>query len=141
MYKDPATDLFLKTEQLFYFRLTFALVSLVFSLLVGWYAPREFDLLAVSILISFVVAYALSGVFLLRDKLFRQDSRLNQLNAVSITLDVMSLTALVHFTKGIDSDIYFLYLLPILLASHVFGRRGIFLTAAAVSVFYVALLL
>jgi signal transduction histidine kinase len=141
MYKDPATDLFLKTEQLLYFRLTFALVSLFFSILVGLYAPGEFDQFSVSVIIAVVVAYTVAAVYLLRSGKFREDKRLNLINSVLLTLDVVALTGLVHFTKGIESDIYFLYLLPILLASHVFGRRGIFMTAGLVSVLYVSLLL
>ncbi len=136
-----SAELELKTEQLLYFRLTFALASLGFSLLIGYFARPDFDLLLVVLLILAVAVYSLVGLDLL--KRWRAPGRrsLARLNAGFLALDIASLTTLIHLTRGIDSDLYFLYLLPILLSSHTFGRPGIYLTATCVSLSYVGLLL
>jgi len=141
MQSGPETDLFLKTEQLLYFRLTFALASLGLCFLLSVFARFEYDLSLVVILIFAVAVYSLVGVDLIKGERVKSDLELSRLNAAFIGLDVTSMTVLVHLTRGVDSDLYFLYLLPILLASHTFGRRGVYLTAVAVSVSYVGVLL
>ncbi|HEY9714455.1 MAG TPA: GAF domain-containing protein, partial [Chroococcales cyanobacterium] len=66
---------------------------------------------------------------------------LTRLNAALIGADIVSLTGLVHLTGGVESDIYVLYLIPILLSSYTFGRVGIMRTATFVSISYVGLLM
>src|SRR5262249_4610638 len=61
-------------------------------------------------------------------------------NGILVACDVLAISGLVGFTKGIDSDLYFLYLLPILFASHTFGSKGIFLTTTFVAATYAGLL-
>lgn len=136
-----SSELHLKTEQLLYFRLTFALASLGVSLLVGYFAPGEFDPSLTVILIFAVAIYSLVGLDLVRRGRIDGDLRLSRFNAILIGLDIASLTMLIHLTRGIDSDLYFLYLLPILLSSHTFGRKGIYLTATGASLSYVTVLL
>lgn len=135
------SELFLKSEQLLYFRLTFALASLGVALLVGYFARSEFDLGLVVILVFAVAIYSLIGLDLLKRERVTSESGLLRLNTVFVGLDILSLTMLVHRTRGIDSDLYLLYLLPILLSSHTFGRKGIYLTATCVSFSYVGVLL
>jgi signal transduction histidine kinase len=140
MYKDPEIDLFLKTEQLLYFRLTFALAGLGLCLLVGWFARADVDLASVEMVVGGAAVYAFLGLVILAQGKLRGETYLGRFNAALLALDIGVLTALVYVTRGIDSDLYFLYLLPILLSSHTFSRRGIFVTAGAVSVAYVGVL-
>src|SRR4030095_10979335 len=65
MYKDPEIDLFLKTEQLLYFRLTFALVSLGLCLILGWFTRTGMDLFAVGITVGAAATYSLIGLVIL----------------------------------------------------------------------------
>jgi signal transduction histidine kinase len=74
----------------------------------------------------------------LKNRLVGSTARI--LNGVFLALDVTALTVAIHFTHGIESDLYVLYLLPILLASYTFGSRGIFTTCAFISLSYVGLL-
>ncbi len=67
-------------------------------------------------------------------------TRLDQINGMLIGLDIFTLTLIVHLSNGVESDLYVLYLLPILLASYTFGKRGTYLSALLVSVCYVSLL-
>ncbi len=78
---------------------------------------------------------------IVRQKLVVSRQNLSRLNCLLIGFDVICLTALVHYTRGVDSDLYVLYLLPILLSSYTSGRRGINATALFVSVSYVAMML
>ena len=77
----------------------------------------------------------------LKLRVVASDHKLAVLNAVLIGSDVLSLTGLVHYTRGVESDLYVLYLLPILLSSYTFGRWGITRAALFVSVSYVGLLM
>src|SRR5271163_2041585 len=88
----PASELFLKTEQLLYFRLTFALASLGVSLLVGYFAGGEFALALVVILIFAVAVYSLVGLDLLKRGRVDSDKELSRLNGALIGLDIASLT-------------------------------------------------
>lgn len=136
-----AGQLLLKTEQLLYFRLTFALAGLGVSLLVGYFARGQFNWVAIIISILFVAVVSLAGLKLVTSGRLHSDTALLCLNSALVSTDIVSLSLLIHWTHGIDSDLYFLFLLPILLASHTFGRRGIYLTATFASLSYVGLLL
>ncbi|MFX5550606.1 hypothetical protein ABTD75_18455, partial [Acinetobacter baumannii] len=85
-----------------------------------------------SLLTAAVLAYSTSAIVLLEQKLVASRRLMIVLNAILVASDIMVVTGLVHETKGLDSDLYVLYLLPILLSSFTFGRRGI--TAASLFV-------
>jgi signal transduction histidine kinase len=135
------SDLLIKSVHLAYFRMAFAMVSLAVGGLVWVLTRAEIEPTGFFVMTACVVAYSLAALILIKQKVIQADSELANLNAVLIALDIYVLSALVHYTKGVDSDLYFLYLLPILLASYTFGRRGIFATAFAVSCAYIATLL
>ncbi|MBX9877765.1 MAG: HAMP domain-containing histidine kinase [Candidatus Obscuribacterales bacterium] len=137
------TDLFLKTRQLLTFRLTFALASFFIALTGSWLSRAtsvETSQIMAMVVLMVVVIYSLLGLVLLRQGTFVDEQYLNFLNGVLIAFDIGAISGLVHFTKGIDSDLYFLYLLPILFASHTFGAKGIFATTTFVSLTYAGLL-
>ncbi len=135
------SELYLKTEQLLHFRLAFALASLIVSLLVGYCARSEFDLSGAVILTFAIASYSLIGLDAVRGGRIKTDTALTRFNGILIGADIVSLSILVHLTHGIDSDLYFLYLLPVLLSSHTFRRKGIYLTATAVWLSYVSTLI
>ncbi|MBY0358135.1 MAG: HAMP domain-containing histidine kinase [Candidatus Obscuribacterales bacterium] len=134
-------DLLAKSKQLIYFRFAFAVVALCFVFLVGHFVRIDLDPLALSGTCIFVVCVNAVGYFLLKQDLLPSEKTLNGLNAVLLSGDIVAISCAVHLTKGAESDLFFLYLLPILLASNVFGRIGIFLTALFASSAYVAVLL
>ncbi len=138
---EPVSDLYLKTEKLLFFRLAFAAVGMFLSIGIGLYTRTDFDYQPVLILIISVLAYAGLALLALKVRLLSTDQQLAILNAVLIGSDVLALTGLVHFTRGVESDLYVLYLLPILLSSYTFGREGITRTALFVSLSYVGILL
>jgi len=153
-----------KTRQILKFRLAFAsiclLLDLVFAALI--FAEKktitEFDFPLVTAIIIAVIAYSLIAIIVIRrtalraiipgspgQKDFLLDARLNEknqvvLNAILLGLDIIALTFLVHATRGIESDLYILYLLPILLSSYVFTRLGIYAISLFVSLSYIGLL-
>jgi signal transduction histidine kinase len=134
-------DLLVKSRHLVYFRLAFALISLIVGAAVSSISRSDSQPWAVFFIAGCAVAYT-SIALLVTKKLNPLDHRhLQILNGTLVALDIVALSALVHFTHGIESDLYFLYLLPIVLASHTFGRRGIFITALAASIAYMGLLL
>lgn len=135
-------DLLVKSTHLVYFRLAFSLISLVVGAIVTSIAHGESQQAGVFFVAGCAVAYT-SLALLVTKKLAPTDHHnLQILNGVLVGLDITALSALVHFTRGgVESDLYFLYLLPIVLASHTFGRRGIFITALGASVSYIGLLL
>ena len=134
-------DLLIKSTHLAYFRMGFAFVSLVLGALLGHMGGIESqtgDLIWVA---SAVVAYSTAALLVLKLARSLNEGQLKFLNACLIAFDIIALSALVHVTKGLDSDLYLLYLLPIVLASHTFNRRGIFVTAFFASCAYVVTLL
>ncbi len=137
---DRDVDLLGKTEQLVYFRLTFAVACLGVVLLFGVLVREKFDLALVLPVCAAWLAYLVCGLFLLRLRLQADRRRLSLLNCVLLTFDIAAVSAVLHLTGGVDSDLYFLYLLPILLSSYSFGRQGIFLTAAAAAAAYIGVL-
>lgn len=141
MYQDPELELFLKTEQLLYLRQTFALAGLVLFLAWGCLANPDFSLAAVELICAFAAIYPLVALVILAQGGTRGQRKLASFNGILIILDIIALSALVYATRPLDSDFYFLYLLPILLASHVFDRRGILLTVIAVSISYIGILI
>lgn len=134
-------DLYIKTEQLIHFRLAFSVVSLVVAVCISWLAREELEIYPVVAIILLVVFYSAILLGVLNTGLANTDALLKRINAILLGLDVVSLTGLVHFTRGVESEVYLLYLLPILLSSYTFQRQGIYATALFVSLSYTSLLL
>lgn len=129
-------DLLVKSTHLTYFRIAFALVSVLVGALFVWAGGLEPQPAGVFITGGAVVAYSSIALLVIKCAKAHQHTRIKTINSVLLALDIASLSALVHYTKGIESDLYFLYLLPIVLASHTFGRVGIFATAIGASFAY-----
>src|SRR3990167_9166354 len=104
MYKDPEIDLFLKTEQLLYFRLTLALASLVLCAFVGLFLRAGYNLSGVSMLVGTAALYAFVGLLVLAQGNLTSKKMLGSFNAGLIGADIVLLTGLVVLTRGIDSD-------------------------------------
>lgn len=132
------SDLFTKTEQLIYLRFAFAAVGLIITLSFAFFNIAAFEFLPIASTIAFIIFYTAMafGLIVLRRRSER--NYLRRMNLFLIVLDVISLTTLVHFTGGLESDLYVLYLLPILLSSYTTGRRGTYVAATFVSLSYVA---
>jgi signal transduction histidine kinase len=131
-------DLVVKSRHLTYFRLAFSLVVLIFSLFLQHSGTQDIDpviLLAAGF--SVLAANAIGLAFFSEAHNF-SSAKANFFNAVLLCVDIAALSYAVHATRGIESDLFFLYLLPILLASNVFDRSGIFLTALASSAAYLS---
>lgn len=135
-----STELANKTEQLLYFRLAFAAVGAVLCLTLWWFGHGMFDLYALGSSCALVLGYTSVALTLVLTKTIAKKSQLTIANGILIGLDVLTLTLIVHLTFGVESDLYVLYLLPILLSSYTFGKKGTYLTALLVSVSYVGLL-
>ncbi|HEY9679354.1 MAG TPA: ATP-binding protein [Drouetiella sp.] len=138
---EQVSDLYLKTEKLLYFRLAFAAVGMILSVGINLYTRTDFDYQAIAVIIISVLIYAGIGLLAIKLRWLVKDSQITALNAVLVGSDILALTGLVHYTRGVESDLYVLYLLPILLSSYTFGREGITRTALFVSLSYVGLLL
>jgi signal transduction histidine kinase len=138
---EKRAELLFKTEKLLHFRLSFAAAGVVLCIGIGLMARADLDFPQLMVTIFGVVVYSAAALFILHRKIIHSPHLIPVLNALLISCDVLVLTGLVHYTRGVESDLYVLYLLPILLSSYVFGRRGIFGTAFLVSLSYVGLLL
>lgn len=138
--RESAAELFLKSEQLLRFRIAFALVSLVLCVGIATLAGSELAVEKVAAIVGGVSIYSFIGLAFIVKRLRNETGKLRAFNALLITLDTMALTCLVHFTRGIESDLYVLYLLPILLSSYTFGKRGIYFSALLVTISYIGLL-
>jgi signal transduction histidine kinase len=138
--RESAAELYLKSEQLLRFRIAFALVSLVLCVGISTFAGDEFEFYSSAAIIAGVSIYSFVALVLVVRKVRHSPPRLRIFNGVMITLDVLALTGLIHFTRGLESDLYVLYLLPVLLSSYTFGRRGIYFAAMLVTVAYIGLL-
>lgn len=134
-------DLHVKSVHLVYFRIAFAVVSLLVGGVVAWVGGGEQQPLGVFCTGGAVVAYASLALLAIKCTNPEQHKNLRIINAALVTMDIFALSALVHFTHGIESDLYFLFLLPIVLASHTFSRAGIYATAIGASIAYSATLL
>lgn len=138
--RESANELYLKSEQLLRFRIAFALVSLILCVGIGTFAGDEFEFRSTAAIVGGVSIYSFIGLAFVVRRLRYSSARLRAFNMILITLDVVSLTGLVHFTRGIESDLYVLYMLPILLSSYTFGKKGIYFAALLVTVSYIGLL-
>jgi signal transduction histidine kinase len=134
-------ELLVKTTHLIYLRIGFALVGVVVAACFGFIAGAEGQPLFAFLAAALAAVY--SSIALLIVKRFGANGNvlLLQVNAILLVLDILCLSLLVHATRGVDSDLYFLYLLPTVLASHTFGRRGVFVTAFGASLSYLLVLL
>lgn len=129
-------DLVVKSRHLTYFRLAFAFVVLVFALIIQHSGTQDIDpIILLAAGFAILAANSIGLAFFSESKNF-SNAKANLLNGLLIAVDIAALSYAVHATQGIESDLYFLYLLPILLASNVFERTGIFLTAIASSAAY-----
>ncbi len=138
---EKRAELLFKTEKLLHFRLSFAAAGLVLCIGVGFMARTDLDLPSLMSTTFGVVVYSAVALFILHRNIIHTPHLIPVMNALLISCDVLALTGLVHYTRGVESDLYVLYLLPILLSSFVFGRRGIMGTSFLVSISYVGLLL
>lgn len=138
--RESAAELYLKSEQLLRFRIAFALVSLVLCLGVATFASNEFEFYSTAAIIGGVSVYSFLGLVFVIRRLRNSTRGLRVFNFIMISFDVLALTGLIHFTRGLESDLYVLYLLPILLSSYTFGRDGIYFSAVLVTVAYIGLL-
>lgn len=139
--REKRTEIFFKTERLLYFRLSFAAAGLVLCAGIATMARSDLDFPQLFCTIFGVVVYSTAALLLLKREVIHSLHWIPPLNSLLVVCDVLSLTSLVHYTHGVESDLYVLYLLPILLSSYTFGRRGITVTALLVSISYVGLLL
>ncbi len=140
LHTQSSSELLVKTEQLLFFRLAFAAAGLLVCLILWLFSPGVFDIVALGGSCALVMAYTAIVLALVVTKRISKKKELNSANAILVGLDVLALTLIVHLTFGVESDLYVLYLLPILLSSYTFGKRGTYLTALLVSVSYVGLL-
>ncbi len=129
-------DLYVKSRNLTYFRLAFASIVLVFSLVLQRFAYHDFSPVGLIAAGFVVLTFNLLALALLSGSRAMSKGLLDILNGILLLTDIAALSYVVHFTEGVESDLFFLYLLPIMLASNVYERRGIFLTAFAASFAY-----
>ncbi|MBX9937613.1 MAG: GAF domain-containing protein [Candidatus Obscuribacterales bacterium] len=138
--RELTSELYLKSEQLLRFRIAFSLVSLCLCVGIYSFAGVEFEFYRATGIICSVSIYSFIGLSFVVKALRTSRAKLQIFNSILLVLDALALTGLVHFTHGIESDLYVLYLLPIMLSSYTFGRRGIYLVAAFVALCYIGLL-
>ncbi|MCA9800774.1 MAG: GAF domain-containing protein [Cyanobacteria bacterium HKST-UBA02] len=133
-------ELLAKTEQLIYLRFAIAGAGFVIYACLALIGSYAFDTFGTGLVIGMVIFYGALALVLIRALKVNKRRHLNLSNAILTFLDIVCLTLLVGFTMGLESDLYVLYLLPILLSSYTFGKKGTYLTALGVSVSYVGLL-
>lgn len=138
MEKSLVQDLLVKSRQLTYFRLAFASIVLVFALLIPRFALQDLEPLGLIAAGFFELLFNLLALAILSKLKELSLVSIKILNAVLLACDISALSYVVHITRGVESDLFFLYLLPILLASNVYEKLGIFLSAFAVSFAYLA---
>lgn len=108
------------------------------TLAFAFFNIAAFEFLPIGSTIAFIIFYTAMAFVTIVLRRRSERNYLRRINLFLIVLDVISLTTLVHFTGGLESDLYVLYLLPILLSSYTTGRRGTYIAATFVSLSYVA---
>lgn len=138
------SELNLKTEKLLHFRLALAGCGLLLALCLWFFSPSigasGVNMLTTTGVIVTCLAYTGAALILVKSKTVNTFKNLKILNACLAACDVATITSMVSLTNGLESDLYVLYLVPILLASYTFERKGVDLTALLVSISYVGLL-
>jgi len=139
------SELSLKTEKLLHFRLALAACGLLLALCLWFFSPSigasGVNMLTTSGVIVACLAYTGAALILVKTRTVNTFKNLKVLNACLAICDVATITYLVSLTNGLESDLYVLYLVPILLASYTFERKGVDLTALLVSISYIGLLI
>ncbi len=139
------SELHLKTEKLLHFRLALAGCGLLLAIFLWFFSPSlgasGVNMLTTSSVIVACIAYTGAALILVKSKTVKSFRNFKILNSALSVCDVATITYLVSLTNGLESDLYVLYLVPILIASYTFERKGVDLTALLVSVSYVGLLI
>ncbi len=128
-----------------HFRLALAGCGLLLALCLWFFSPSigaaGVNMITTSGVIAACLAYTGAALILVKSKTVTSFRNLKILNGALAVCDVATTTYLVSLTNGLESDLYVLYLVPILISSYTFERKGVDLTALLISFSYVGLLI
>jgi two-component system sensor histidine kinase PilS (NtrC family) len=110
------------------------LVAFLFLGSAGLLALREHPPFALTPLFVFIACACLLTVLYLRA--LNRTTRLRRLCGLQVWIDVVLVTALVHYTGGIESLFAFVYIFPVLAAAILLSRRSSLLLAGGSTILY-----
>ncbi len=110
------------------------LVAFLFLGSAGLLALREHPPFALTPLFVFIACACLLTVLYLRA--LNRTTRLRRLCGLQVWIDVVLVTALVHYTGGIESLFAFVYIFPVLAAAILLFRRSSLLLAGGSTILY-----
>jgi two-component system, NtrC family, sensor histidine kinase PilS len=114
------------------------LVAFLFLGSAGILALREHPSFALAPLFVFIACACLLTILYLL--VLNRTTRLRRLCGLQVWIDVVLVTALVHYTGGIESLFAFVYIFPVLAAAILLSRRSSLLLAGGSTILYGALL-
>ena len=125
-----------RLEGLMLFRVVLVTLFLGSALLLNVSALGFSTVRSITIVSLIVGTYALTIFYAL---MLRQQASLEELGAMQITCDVITIGALVHAYGGIDSPFLFLFLLTVIAAALAINRQAALYTAGAVTLLLILL--
>ncbi len=114
------------------------LVAFLFLGSAGIFAFREHPPFALTPLFVLIACTCLLTILYLL--VLNRTTRLRRLCGLQVWIDVVLVTALVHYTGGIESLFAFVYIFPVLAAAILLSRRSSLLLAGGSSILYGALI-
>ena len=114
------------------------LVAFLFLGSAGILALREHPPFALTPLFVFIACVCLLTILYLL--VLNRTTQLRRLCSLQVWIDVVLITALVHYTGGIKSLFAFVYIFPVLAAAILLSRRSSLLLAGGSSILYGALI-
>lgn len=136
----PSSDLLFRVRWYIYVR-WFLLLGVIMPTLITLYLGEGMDN---SRLLGDVMAASLllaNGIFFILSRFKLGHVYYKTLGVALLAFDVLFITLLIHTGGAIESRMLLLYAVPILMAAPMFGRAGVYWTAASAAVAYDALIL
>lgn len=136
----PGSELLFRIRWYIYVRWFLLLAIIIPTLLTlylgkGIYLPRLLgDILAACLLLA-------NGLFYLLSRLELGRRYYKALGMALLAFDIIFITYFIHSGGGIESRMLLLYAVPILMAAPMFGRAGVYYTAASAAAVYDLLIL
>jgi PAS domain S-box-containing protein len=128
-------DLIVRTLWYIYIR-WFVLLAIALPGIISLFIVDGFSKQLERDIILGLFALSTNALFYVASRLFKTEKQFKILAIILIGFDIFIITGLIFINGGIESRNVLLYVLPILLAAAIFGRRAIYKTTTATIVAY-----
>lgn len=136
----PPDDLSIRTRWYVYLR-WFMLLAVIFPGLLSLYIGSGWTDQLQRELFFGLVALATNAIFFILSRLLKHKLALGIFISLIFSVDISLITYFIYSNGGVESRSVILYAIPVIMSAAIFGRKGVYLCAAAAIAAYDMLLL